>query len=109
MIEKAAEQLAASFSVEHIGKTVLRAWKDTPRLAELRNRVRLGPSAVEDFLKEMEILELPSIENLKQRARKMFIHIPSLNPVVERANQIIVQAVSVWILQNEVSAASVGV
>ena len=108
-IEKAAQQLASSFSVEHIGKTVLRAWKDTPRLAELRNRARLGQSAVEDFLKEMKILELPTIDNLKQRARKMFIHIPSLNPVVERANQIIVQAVSAWILQNEMSAATVGV
>lgn len=108
-IEKAAQQLASSFSVEHIGKTVLRAWKDTPTLAELRNRTRLGQAAVEDFLKEMKILELPAIENLKQRARKMFTHIPSLNPVVERANQIIVQAVSAWILQNEMSAATVGV
>ncbi len=104
-IEKAAQQLASSFSVEHIGETVLRAWKHTPQLAELRNRIRIGQSAVEDFLKEMKILELPSIENLRQRARKMFIHIPSLNPIVERANQIIVQAVSVWLLQNEKSAA----
>ncbi len=104
-IERAAQQLASSFSIEHIGKTVLRTWKDTPKLAELRNRTRLGQSAVEDFLKEMKILELPAIENLKQRARKMFNHIPSLNPVVERANQIIVQAVSVWILQYEKSAA----
>ena len=108
-IEKAAQQLAASFSVEHIGKAVLKAWKHTPQLAELRNRTRVGQSAVEDFLKEMKILELPSIENLRQRARKMFIHIPSLNPIVERANQIIVQAVSVWLLQNEQSAAAVGV
>ena len=108
-IEKAAQQLAASFSVEHIGKAVLRAWRHTPKLAELRNRTRIGQSAVEDFLKEMKILELPSIDNLRQRARKMFVHIPSLNPIVERANQIIVQAVSVWLLQNETSAAAVGV
>ncbi len=108
-IEKAAQQLASSFSVEHIGKTVLKAWRHTPKLAELRNRTRIGQSAVEDFLKEMKILELPSIDNLRQRARKMFVHIPSLNPIVERANQIIVQAVSVWLLQNETSAAAVGV
>ena len=108
-IEKAAQQLAASFSVDYIGRTVLKAWKHTPKLAELRNRTRLGQAAVEDFLKEMKILELPSIENMKQRARKMFIHIPSLNPIIERANQIIVQAVSVWILQNEKSAVAVAV
>ena len=108
-IEKAAQQLASSFSVEHIGKTVLKAWKHTPKLAELRNRTRIGQAAVEDFLKEMKILELPSIENMKQRAQKMFIHIPSLNPIVERANQIIVQAVSVWMLQNEKSAVAVAV
>ena len=108
-IEKAAQQLASSFSVEHIGKTVLRTWQHTPKLAELRNRTRIGQSAVENFLKEMKILELPSIENMKQRAEKMFIHIPSLNPIVERANQIIVHAVSVWILQNEKAVAAVGV
>ncbi len=100
-IERAAQQLAASFSIEHIGKAVLNAWTHTPELVELRNRTRIGQSAVEDFLKEMKILELSTVENVKQRAQKMFTHIPSLNPIVERANQIIVQAVSVWILQNQ--------
>ena len=107
-IEKAAQQLAASFSIEHIGKTVLKAWTHTPKLEELRNRARIGQSEVEAFLTEMKILELPKIENLRQRARKMFAHIPSLNPIVERANHIIVQAVSVWLLQSDMCEASIG-
>lgn len=98
-IDKAAHQLAASFSIEHIGQTVLKAWKYTPKLEELRNRARIGQSEVEVFLKEMKILELPAIGNLKQRAKKMFAHIPSINPIVERANQIIVQSVSIWLVQ----------
>ena len=108
-IEKAAQQLAASFSIEHIGKTVLNAWKHTPKLEELRNRARIGQSEVEAFLKEMKILELPSIENLKHQAQKMFDHLPSLNPIIERANHIIVQAVSVWLLQSDMCDASLGV
>ena len=108
-IESAAQQLAASFSIEHIGETVLKAWTHTPKLEELRNRAHIGPSEVEAFLKEMKILELPKIENLRQRARKMFAHLPSLNPIVERANHIIVQAVSVWLLQSDMSDASRGV
>ena len=100
-IEKAAQQLAASFSIEHIGKAVLKAWEQTPKLEELRNRARIGQSEVENFLKEMKILESSSVANLKDQAQKMFAHIPSLNPIVERANQIIVQAVSVWLVQSD--------
>lgn len=101
-IENTAQQLAASFSIEHIGNTVLKAWTHTSKLEELRNRARMGQAEVEAFLKEMKIPELPSITNLKHRAQKMFAHIPSLNPVVERANQILLQAVSVWLVQNGV-------
>ena len=107
-IEKAAQQLAASFSIEHIGKAVLNAWEQTPKLEELRNRARIGQSEVEAFLKEMKIPEMPSIGNLKHQAQKMFAHIPSLNPIVERANHIIVQAVSVWLLQSDMCEASIG-
>ena len=101
-IENTAQQLAASFSIEHIGNTVLKAWTHTPKLEELRNRARIGQAEVEAFLTEMKIPELPSITNLKNRAQKMFDHIPSLNPIVERANQILLQAVSVWLVQNGV-------
>ena len=101
-IENTAQQLASSFSIEQIGNTVLKAWAHTPKLEELRNRARISQAEVEAFLKEMKILELPSIADLKHRAQKMFVHIPSLNPIVERANQILIQAVSVWLVQNDV-------
>ncbi len=101
-IENTAQQLASSFSIEQIGNTVLKAWAHTPKLEELRNRARISQAEVEAFLKEMKILELPSIVDLKHRAQKMFAHIPSLNPIVERANQILIQAVSVWLVQNDV-------
>ena len=108
-IEKAAQQLAGSFSIEQIGNTVLKAWAHTPKLDELRNRARIGQSEVENFLKEMKILESSSVANLKDQAQKMFAHIPSLNPIVERANQIIVQAVSVWLVQSDACEISVAV
>ena len=108
-IENAAQQLAASFSTEQIGKTVLKAWAHTPKLEELRNRARIGQSEVENFLKEMKILESSSVANLKDQAQKMFAHIPSLNPIVERANQIIVQAVSVWLVQSDACEIAVAV
>lgn len=108
-IENAAQQLAASFSIEQISKTVLQVWAHTPKLEELRRRARIGQVEVEAFLKEMKILELPKIENLKDKAQNMFAYIPSLNPIVERANQIIVHAVSAWLLQNDLCESAVGV
>ncbi|MDE0481174.1 MAG: acyl-CoA desaturase [Candidatus Poribacteria bacterium] len=108
-IERAAEQLVSSFSIEQIGKAVLKAWAHTPKLEELRKRARISQAEVETFLREMKILELPKIENLKDKAQNMFTYIPSLNPIVERANQIIVHAVSAWLLQNDLCESAVGV
>ncbi|MDE0468751.1 MAG: acyl-CoA desaturase [Candidatus Poribacteria bacterium] len=108
-IENTAQQLASSFSIEQIGNTVLKAWAHTPKLEELRNRARISQAEVEAFLKEMKILELPSIADLKHQAQKMFAHIPSLNPIVERANQILIHAVSVWLVQNDVYETAVEV
>jgi stearoyl-CoA desaturase (delta-9 desaturase) len=99
VVEKAAHQLAESFSIEQIGKALLKTWSHTPKLEELRKRARMGQSEVEKFLREVKIPELPAPTDLKHKAQKMFAHIPSLNPVVERAHQIIIQSISVWLVQ----------
>jgi len=99
VIEKAAQQLAASFSTEQIGKTLLKAWSHSSKLEELHKRARLGQTEVEKFLRELKIPELPAPTDLKHKAQKMFSHIPSLNPVVERAHQIIIESISVWLVQ----------
>jgi stearoyl-CoA desaturase (delta-9 desaturase) len=99
VVEKAAQQLAGSFSAEQIGKSLLNAWSHTSKLEELRKRSRMGQTEVEKFLRELKIPELPAPADLKHKAQKMFAHIPSLNPVVERAHQIIIQSISVWLVQ----------
>ena len=99
VVEKAAQQLAGSFSTEQIGKSLLNAWSHTSKLEELRKRSRMGQTEVEKFLRELKIPELPAPADLKHKAQKMFAHIPSLNPVVERAHQIIIQSISVWLVQ----------
>ena len=99
VVEKAAQQLATSFSIEQIGSSLLKAWSQTPKLEELRKRARIGHAEVEKFLQELKIPELPAQVDIRHKAQKMFKHIPSLNPIVERANQIIVQSVSIWLAQ----------
>ena len=99
VVEKAAHQLAGSFSIEQIGKALLKAWSQTPKLEELRKRAHIGHTEVEKFLRELKIPELPAPADLKHKAQKMFAHIPSLNPIVERAHQIMIQSISVWLVQ----------
>lgn len=99
VVEKSAQQLAASFSTEQIGNTLLTAWSHSSKLEELRKRARIGQTEVEKFLRELKIPELPAPTDLKLKARKMFVHIPSLNPIVERAHQIIIQSISAWLVQ----------
>ena len=104
VVEKAAQQLAGSFSVEQTGKALLNAWSHTPKLEELRERARIGQAEVEKFLREVKIPELPAQGDLKQKAQKMFAHIPSLNPIVERAHQIIIESISVWLVQEAIAS-----
>ena len=77
VVEKAAQQLAGSFSTEQIGKSLLNAWSHTSKLEELRKRSRMGQTEVEKFLRELKIPELPAPSDLKHKAQKMFAHIPS--------------------------------
>ena len=72
VVEKAAQQLAASFSAEQIGKTLLTAWSHSSKLEELRKRARIGQTEVEKFLRELKIPELPAPTDLKHKAQKCF-------------------------------------
>ena len=76
----------------------------TPKLEELREHARIGQAEVEKFLREVKIPELPAQGDLKQKAQKMFAHIPSLNPIVERAHQIIIESISVWLVQEAIAS-----
>jgi stearoyl-CoA desaturase (delta-9 desaturase) len=93
-VEKVARQLAFSFSTEKISAQIREAWNQTPGFDELRQRVHQTRSQAAAILAEVQLPQIPTIEELKERAREMFAHSPSLDEIAERAHQILLQAVS---------------
>ena len=106
VIEKVAQELAATFSAAGISKQIGEAWANTPDLEDLRERVQKARSQAAALLAEIQLPHVPTLEDLQQRAQKMFAQSPSLDDIVERARQIILEAVSMELLNPSLVPAS---
>jgi stearoyl-CoA desaturase (delta-9 desaturase) len=94
-VEKVARQLAFSFPTEKITAQIREAWNQTPGLDDLLERASQARSQAATLLAELQLPQIPTIDELKERAREMYAHSPSLDEIAERAHQILIHAVSV--------------
>ncbi len=99
VVEKVAQQLAASFPVEKIRQQVREAWAHRPGLEEIRERLRRARSQAGETLAEVHLPHVPSLEELRRRAREMYAASPSLDEVAHRARQILLEACAGALLQ----------
>lgn len=93
-LERVARQLAFSFPTEKISAQVREAWANTPSFEEIRSRVQDAGSQAAAVLAELELPQIPTIEELRERAREMIVQSPSFDDIVERAHELLLQAVS---------------
>jgi stearoyl-CoA desaturase (Delta-9 desaturase) len=94
LVDKVARQLAASVSVEHICEHVREMWDHTPSWQELRKRAQTAQSDVKALLADMHLPQMPSSEELRERARQMFASSPSMDDIVQRAREMIIEKVA---------------
>ena len=94
VVEKVARHLAATLSVERISAQVREAWAQTPTLEELRQRARTAQSDAVAMLADMHLPHVPTADELRQRARQMFAATPSMDDIVTRARELIIEAVA---------------
>ena len=94
VIDKVARQLAESFSIERITEQVHEAWENTMQFDELAKLARDARARAEAALAEWHMPHVPTIEELTERAREMFLDSPSMDEIVKRSRELIVQAVS---------------
>ena len=94
VIDKVARQLAESFSIERIAEQVHEAWENTMQFDELAKLARDARARAEAALAEWHMPHVPTIEELTERAREMFLDSPSMDEIVKRSRELIVQAVS---------------
>jgi stearoyl-CoA desaturase (delta-9 desaturase) len=92
VIEKVAYELARGFSVEAITTEIRSKWEQMPDLGALREPRRLARARVEAYLADWNVPELPSVEELRERALEKYAQSPSLDEIARRARQILVEA-----------------
>jgi stearoyl-CoA desaturase (delta-9 desaturase) len=117
VVERAAGMLAASFPVESIAAD-LRARLAEKRdglqhdLAELRERWRRQIDEkvdtlrhdLDDLFHAIHVPAMPSAAELRERAASMFAHTPSINDIVERTRQMLIDRVHEELLGRRAAA-----
>jgi stearoyl-CoA desaturase (delta-9 desaturase) len=98
IIEKVAQHLAATVAVEGMTDQLREAWMNTPTLDEHRSRTQAKKDDAVAMLKDMNIAHIPTMEELRERARQMFASTPSLDDIVARARELILEAVAAELL-----------
>jgi stearoyl-CoA desaturase (delta-9 desaturase) len=98
LVDKVARQLAASVSVENICEHVREMWDQTPSWQELRKRAQTAQSDAMTLLADMHLPQMPSSEELRERARQMFASSPSMDDIVQRAREMILEKVAAELL-----------
>jgi stearoyl-CoA desaturase (delta-9 desaturase) len=98
VVEKTARHLAASFPVDGIAAQVRDAWAHTPTLAELRERAQTARAQAEEAFAELHLPQVPTVDELRQRAEQMYASTPSLDDIVARAREIILQGIAAELL-----------
>jgi stearoyl-CoA desaturase (delta-9 desaturase) len=110
VIERSAERLLASLPVDAIVQAAHDAYAAAPSLSDLRERVAEAQTRVQARVSEkiaaMHLPEvpdlawlqsyvpaMPSLEDMKARARAMYVSSPGLDQIAERAHAMLTQAV----------------
>jgi stearoyl-CoA desaturase (delta-9 desaturase) len=92
VIERAAMQLAASFNTERISAALAYA-VDHPTLAVLQERLAAAQSRASDVLPSLHLPQLPTRNEIRARATAMFARTPSLDDIVDRAHELVLEAI----------------
>jgi stearoyl-CoA desaturase (delta-9 desaturase) len=102
-LENVAVQLAATVPVRSMADELRARWDQLPDLQEIRARAvqkrEDAERALEAYLEELSHVEIPTVEELRERAQQMFADTPSLDDIAERARELILEAYSAILLE----------
>jgi stearoyl-CoA desaturase (delta-9 desaturase) len=93
VIDKAAGQLAASFPINQIAHQVLDALTRAPGWSEARARIASARTQAETFWSEVDLPEVPSLEEVRRYARERLARTPSLEEIAVRARELLLESV----------------
>ena len=106
LIEKVAQQLAATFDLEQLSAQARELLSLEPSLDSLRERGAEARERLAAVLAEVHLPELPSLEDLRRRVGERLAHTPSLDDIVERTREILLETLCETLLPQPVGTAS---
>lgn len=87
VIEKVALDLARSFPVNQIAAQVLEALAHSPRWQELRARLLSARAQAEGFWADVDLPQVPSLDDVRRYARTRLAQTPSLDDIAVSARR----------------------
>jgi stearoyl-CoA desaturase (delta-9 desaturase) len=103
VLENVAVQVAATVSVQQVVEELRRRW-DSDKLEELRATARQTRDDAEARIRELvdsvNLPEVPTVEELRERAQRMFADSPSLDDIAVRARELTIEAISARLLES---------
>lgn len=101
IIDKCALYIAEGFSVDSITANIRHRWEGSHIIDDLRAHARHKWDEAENYLAEIELPDLPSLDELKARAHRKFkIRHEALDRAIERAHEMLTRAVSVRLIED---------
>jgi stearoyl-CoA desaturase (Delta-9 desaturase) len=105
VLEKVAGDLAGAFKVDAIAASVRDAWAESHALEDLAEKARRARSQMEQRVAEFSAPHLPTIPELREKAEEMFADTPSLDMIVNRAHQLLAEAVAARVCDSALAKA----
>jgi stearoyl-CoA desaturase (delta-9 desaturase) len=87
VIDKVASQLAASFPINQIAHDVHEVLARAPGWADVKARIASARSQTEAFWNEIDLPQVPSLEDVRRYARKQLAETRSLEDIAVRARE----------------------
>jgi stearoyl-CoA desaturase (Delta-9 desaturase) len=104
VIEKVAQQLAASFPIDSIINQARDMLAHTASWAELANRAHEARQQAEEFLAELHLPQIPTLEEVRAYAETHLATTPSLDEIAARTRQVLIGLVSAYLIEAAVEA-----
>jgi stearoyl-CoA desaturase (delta-9 desaturase) len=93
-LERSALRLAESFPLGEIVERIRVAWAETAGRDEVTQAVRDARTRAEALLARAHLPSFPSVDELRARARELFVETHALEEIVERARRKLAEAVA---------------
>jgi stearoyl-CoA desaturase (Delta-9 desaturase) len=93
VIERSAERLAESFPVEAIADSVRAAYAATPSPGDLTARLAGIEAKVAGRIAQIHLPQLPTLDEVRARARQMYVQSTGMEQIAARAHALLTEAV----------------